>query len=112
MPIIEIYYRVWGFSTVEDTFQMYTRRTWIIGVGSVGLAAVLPPARGLDWPQGRGPDRNGISKETGLLRKWPAAGPKLLWSVPVAEGYAGAAIVAGRVYHHDYDEAKSEWSIN
>src|ERR1039458_3224573 len=121
---------------------MYTRRTWIIGVGSVGLAAVLPPARGLDWPQFRGPDRNGISKETGLLRKWPAAGPKLLWpqfrgpdrngisketgllrkwpaagpkllwSVPVAEGYAGAAIVAGRVYHHDYDEAKSEWSIN
>jgi hypothetical protein len=91
---------------------MYTRRAWIIGVGSAGLAAVLPPARGLDWPQFRGPDRNGISKETGLLRKWPAAGPKLLWSVPVAEGYAGAAIVGGRVYHHDYDEAKSEWSIN
>ena len=30
----------------------------------------------------------------------------------MAEGYAGAAIVAGRVYHHDYDEAKSEWCIN
>jgi outer membrane protein assembly factor BamB len=91
---------------------MLTRRSWLIGVGSAGLAAVLPPARGSDWPQFRGPDRNGISTETGLLRKWPAAGPKLLWSVPVSEGYAGAAIVAGRVYHHDYDEAKSEWSIN
>src|SRR5579862_1398078 len=91
---------------------MYTRRTFLIGVGSAGLAAVLPPARGSDWPQFRGPDRNGISKETGLLRKWPAAGPKVLWSVPVAEGYAGAAIVAGRVYHHDYDEAKSEWLVN
>ena len=76
---------------------MYTRRTWIISVGSAGLAAVLPAARGLDWPQFRGPDRNGISKETGLLRKWPPPGPKLLWSVPVTEGYAGAAIVAGRV---------------
>jgi outer membrane protein assembly factor BamB len=32
--------------------------------------------------------------------------------VPVAQGYAGAAIVAGRVYHHDYDEAKSEWCVN
>ena len=91
---------------------MYTRRAFIVGAGSAGLALALPPARGLDWPQFRGPDRNGISKETGLLRKWPAAGPKLLWSVPVTEGYAGAAIVAGRVYHHDYDEAKSEWSIN
>lgn len=91
---------------------MCTRRAWIIGVGSAGLAAVLPPSRGLDWPQFRGPDRNGISKETGLSRKWPAPGPKHLWSVPVAEGYAGAAIVAGRVYHHDYDESKSEWRIN
>lgn len=90
---------------------MYTRRSWMIGVGSAGLAAVLP-GRGFEWGQFRGPDRNGISKETGLLRKWPATGLKLLWAVPAAEGYAGAAIVAGRVYHHDYDETKSEWCVN
>jgi len=91
---------------------MYTRRSWIITAGAAGLAATLPPVRGSDWPQFRGPDRNAISKETGLLHKWPAAGPKLLWSIPVAQGYAGAAIVAGQVYHHDYDEAKSEWLVN
>lgn len=91
---------------------MVTRRTWLIGLGSAGLAAGLPPARGSDWPQFRGPERNGISKETGLLRNWPAAGPKQIWSIPVAEGYAGAAILAGRVYHHDYDETKSEWCVN
>ena len=73
---------------------------------------MLPPGRSSDWPQFRGPDRNGISRETGLLRKWPASGPKRVWTVPVAPGYAGAAIVAGRVYHHDYDEAKSEWCVN
>ena len=72
----------------------------------------MPAAQGLDWPQFRGPDRDNISKETGLLRRWPAGGPKVLWSVPVAQGYAGAAIVGGRVYHHDYDEAKSEWIVN
>ena len=76
---------------------MYTRRAWIIGMGSAGLAAILPPARGSDWPQFRGPERNGISKESGLLHKWPAAGPRLLWSVPVAEGYAGAAIEGGSI---------------
>jgi outer membrane protein assembly factor BamB len=67
---------------------------------------------GDDWPQFRGPARDGISKETGLLRAWPAGGPKVLWSVPVGQGYAGAAIVAGRVYHHDYDEKTNEWSVN
>jgi outer membrane protein assembly factor BamB len=91
---------------------MYTRRGWIIGVGSLGVTAFLPAAQGTDWPQFRGPDRDGISKETGLLRKWPASGPKVLWSVPVAQGYAAAAIVGGRIYHHDYDEAKSEWCVN
>src|ERR1035437_10854918 len=84
---------------------MYTRRGWIIGVGAAGVASLLPAAQGSDWPQFRGPDRNGISKEMGLLRKWPAGGPKVLWSVPVTQGYAAAAIVGGRVYHHDYDEA-------
>ena len=91
---------------------MYTRRGWIIGVGAAGVASLLPAAQGSDWTQFRGPDRNGISKETGLLRKWPAGGPKVLWSVPVTQGYAAAAIVGGRVYHHDYDEAKSEWCVN
>ena len=91
---------------------MYTRRGWIIGVGAAGVASLLPAAQGSDWPQFRGPDRNGISKEMGLFRKWPAGGPKVLWSVPVAQGYAAAAIVGGRVYHHDYDEAKSEWCVN
>jgi outer membrane protein assembly factor BamB len=64
-----------------------------------------------DWPQFRGPNRDGISKEIGLLRQWPAAGPKVLWTVPVGQGYAGAAIVGGTVYHNDYDETKSEWAV-
>src|SRR5437870_1821082 len=33
-----------------------------------------------DWPQWRGPKRDGVSKETGLLKSWPAGGPKLLWT--------------------------------
>src|SRR5205085_10264960 len=32
-----------------------------------------------DWPQWRGPQRNGISRETGLLKEWPKEGPKLSW---------------------------------
>jgi len=84
----------------------------MIGVGSFALSPLLPAATPKGWPQFRGPDRTNISKETGLLRQWPPAGPERHWSVPVEQGYAGAAIVAGRVYHHDYDLKKSAWIVN
>jgi outer membrane protein assembly factor BamB len=63
---------------------------------------------GGDWAQFRGPDRDNFSRETGLLRSWPAGGPKVLWKTPVCEGYAGAAIKDGRVYVNDYDPEKKE----
>jgi outer membrane protein assembly factor BamB len=90
---------------------MYTGRIWLITIVYCVVAALVPTAFGAEWPQFRGPNRDNTSKETGLLRQWPASGPKVLWSVPVAQGYAGAAIVGGRVYHHDYDEAKNEWRV-
>jgi len=52
-----------------------------------------------DWPQWRGPDRNGISKESGLLKQWPAGGPKLLWQVnDIGDGYSTPAVVGTRIY--------------
>lgn len=74
----------------------------------VMLLMIAVPSPGGDWPQFRGPERNNISPETGLLRSWPAGGPKVLWKVPVCEGYAGAAIKDGLVYVNDYDIAKQE----
>ena len=90
---------------------MVIRRGWHSGLWIWVCGALLPVASGADWPQFRGPARDGISKEIGLLRQWPKGGPKVLWTVPVAQGYAAAAIVAGRVYHHDYDEKTSEWRV-
>ena len=52
-----------------------------------------------DWPQWRGPERNGISKETGLLSAWPKDGPKLLWQVnDIGYGYSTPAVVGERLY--------------
>lgn len=82
-------------------------RTSILSV----LALISISASGGDWPQFRGPDRNNISAETGLLRSWPAQGPKVIWKTPVCEGYAGAAIKDGRVYLNDYDDQKKEHRI-
>ncbi len=52
-----------------------------------------------EWPQWRGPRRDGVSAETGLLRQWPEAGPRLLWSVTGAgSGYSSASVAGGRVF--------------
>jgi outer membrane protein assembly factor BamB len=52
-----------------------------------------------DWPQWRGPDRTGLSKEKGLLQDWPKDGPKLRWkATDIGTGYSTPIVVAGRVY--------------
>jgi len=51
-----------------------------------------------DWPQWRGPNRDGISKETGWLAQWPADGPKKLWQVKVGTGYSSMSVSKGRVF--------------
>jgi outer membrane protein assembly factor BamB len=61
-----------------------------IGTGSL-LAA--------DWPQWRGPNRDGVCTETGLLKEWPEGGPKLLWEISgLGSGYSTVSIAKGRLY--------------
>lgn len=63
------------------------------------LLAGLSLCAAANWPQWRGPHRDGISAETGLLAKWPAGGPRLLWQVnDVGGGYSTPAIVGQRIY--------------
>lgn len=52
-----------------------------------------------DWPQYRGPNRDDVSKETGLLQSWPKDGPPRLWTFDgTGIGYSGPAVVGDRVY--------------
>jgi outer membrane protein assembly factor BamB len=52
-----------------------------------------------DWPQFRGPDRTGVSKEKGLLKAWPKGGPKLAWKFKDAGlGFSSVSVVKGVVY--------------
>lgn len=51
------------------------------------------------WPQFHGPSRDNISTETGLLRRWPEGGPKLLWTAKgLGHGFATVSIARGRIY--------------
>lgn len=63
------------------------------------LAATATAVTAADWPQWRGPDRSGRSPDTGLLKQWPAGGPRRLWLFQDAGlGYAGYSVVDGRLF--------------
>ena len=52
-----------------------------------------------DWPQWRGPKRDGISAETGLLKAWPASGPPLVWKAEgLGEGYSSMSVSQGMIF--------------
>ncbi|MFP5284979.1 MAG: PQQ-binding-like beta-propeller repeat protein, partial [Thermoanaerobaculia bacterium] len=63
-----------------------------------------------DWPQFRGPNRDGVSRETGLLKSWPAGGPKVLWKAPIGEGYSHIAVSNGRLYTL-YGQGDQEFAV-
>jgi outer membrane protein assembly factor BamB len=70
-----------------------------------GVVTDLPGS----WPRFRGSNFDGISKvEVVPATTWPEEGPNILWSINVGEGYAGAAVMAGRVYIMDYDRDNAQ----
>ena len=65
----------------------------------LSLPAVVSNRAPDDWPQWRGPNRDGLSAEKGLLKAWPAGGPPLAWQAKGAgEGYSSFAVSQGRLY--------------
>ena len=80
---------------------MKSMRVLLLAIG-VALCAVAQQAMAqsaANWPQWRGPNRDGISKETGLLKQWPAEGPPLVWKATGAgRGYSSFSIANGKLY--------------
>jgi outer membrane protein assembly factor BamB len=63
---------------------------------------IAAPSFADDWPQWMGPRRDNVWRETGIVEKFPAGGPKIVWRTPIAGGYAGPAVASGKVYVADY----------
>jgi len=63
------------------------------------LTLVSTLCRADDWPQWRGPKRDGLSPETGLLQQWPQGGPALAWrATGLGEGFSSVSVVGDRIY--------------
>src|SRR5262245_12905931 len=70
----------------------------ILAIGMTAAAAGQSNSSD-DWPQWQGPDRNGVSKEVGLLKQWPTSGPPLLWSASnLGAGYGSIAVKGDRIF--------------
>ncbi len=67
--------------------------------GILFLTATLFAGGAADWPNFRGPNYDGISSETSLLKTWPAGGPPLAWKATgIGSGYSGVSVVGDRVF--------------
>ena len=69
----------------------------------IALILCYASARADDWPQWRGPQRDGVWRESGIVDTIPATGLPVRWRVAVKGGYSGPAVANGRVYLTDYD---------
>ncbi|MCU0915645.1 MAG: PQQ-like beta-propeller repeat protein, partial [Planctomycetes bacterium] len=83
-----------------------------VRLGLVACMVVVILESGLsaaDWPQWRGPNRDGVCTETGLLQQWPKEGPRLLWEITgLGPGYSSVSIANGRLYTMG-DRQKSQY---
>ncbi len=85
---------------------MNTRHgTALIGLCLAGAVCLCPAVAAplrigpTDWPCWRGPERTDVSKETGLLKRWPEGGPRLLWTATgLGGGYSTPSVAGGRVF--------------
>ena len=71
----------------------------LLAIAATGTATAQVPSEPGDWPQWRGPNRDGISLETGLLKDWPEDGPPVAWHVDtVGVSYSSIAVSGGRIF--------------
>ncbi len=78
---------------------------------SAALAVSCWPSsvpRADDWPQWRGPNRDGVCAETGLLESFPAEGLKVRWRVAAGWGFSSPVVAQGRVYLADSEVVKPQ----
>src|SRR5512135_3008300 len=85
---------------IEETNGMMPSRSHLpLTLVLLSLAACASPCPAADWPQSRGPQRDDISTETGLLKEWPAGGPALAWKATgLGAGFSGVSTAQGHIF--------------
>jgi outer membrane protein assembly factor BamB len=74
-----------------------SRTCWVFAL----VIIASPLAHADDWPQWMGPKRDNVWREEGIIEKFPAGGPKIVWRTPIGTGYSGPAVANGKLYVTD-----------
>src|SRR5688572_25809539 len=83
----------------DSEVSMSRQAVVIAAIAAAAALDLAASAASVGWPQWRGPNRDGVSTETGLLRAWPAAGPTLAWKASgLGSGFSSVSVVNGRVF--------------
>jgi outer membrane protein assembly factor BamB len=82
---------------IKGTHRILSFRPFVFAAVTCSLLSAAP-LRAADWPRWRGPDANGISKETGWQSNWPDEGPKRLWKASVGTGFSSITVSQNRAY--------------
>src|SRR5262245_41656644 len=77
----------------------HAKMTLVVSLGLLGLLGIA--VRADDWPQWRGPNRDGVWAETGILGSFPPDGLKVRWRAKVGPGWSSPVVASGRVYLTD-----------
>ena len=83
------------------------RRTLLQTAAALGLTLLLSAATWAeDWPQWRGPNRDGVWNDTGIMETFPPRGLKVSWRAPVGRGWSSPIVAQGRVYLTDVQASR------
>ena len=113
IPVIVYTVRDCRLHPVVNNLEMNSM-IWILAALLAAPAADLKQTPG-DWPQFRGPNRDGSSAEKGLLQKWPADGPPKLWTkTEVGEGFSTVSVAGGVIFGSGKMKDKQEhvWALD
>src|SRR4029077_4067860 len=80
--------------------MIFPARMRIITALLISLTVAIT-VRAEDWPQWRGPNRDAVWSETGILESFPVEGLKVRWRAPVGWGYSSPVVAHGRVFLTD-----------
>jgi hypothetical protein len=84
---------------------------WVAAVFVAISTFVVIQSFAADWPQHRGVDKNGISKEAGWLSTWPKEGPPILWKRGMGCGFSSVAVVGNQALHGRHGWGEDECMV-
>jgi len=91
----------------------WTRHSALLKLALALIGSLCSLARAGDWPHWRGPQRNGISAETGWRDTWPVEGPKMVWKAKVGLGLSSFVVAMGRAFTLGHaDEQDTVWCFD